>query len=68
MVFGQTIVQPRDDVGDLLRELRDVADPAAASAYIVRWSLPGARPMPRSIRPGNSVSSTRKFSATLSAL
>ena len=38
------------------------------SSRAVRWSLPGARPMPRSMRPGNSASSTRKFSATLRAL
>ena len=39
-----------------------------ASARAVRGSLPGARPMPRSMRPGWSVSSIRKFSATFSAL
>ena len=40
----------------------------SASTRMVRWSLPGARPMPTSMRPGNSVSSMRKFSATLNEL
>ena len=33
---------------------------------MVRWSVPGARPMPRSIRPGCSASSVPKRSATTS--
>ena len=36
------------------------------SAYEVTGSVPGARPMPRSIRPGNSASSILKRSATIS--
>ena len=38
------------------------------SAAAVIWSLPGARPMPKSIRPGYRASNMRKFSATLNAL
>ena len=37
------------------------------SAYAVRRSVPGARPTPRSMRPGAIASSTRNCSATLSA-
>ena len=35
-------------------------------ASAVRWSVPGARPMPRSIRPGCSASSVPNCSATTS--
>ena len=47
---------------------RSMGTPLGASARAVRASLPGARPMPRSMRPGWSVSSSRKASATLRAL
>ena len=36
------------------------------SASAVRWSVPGARPMPRSIRPGCSDSRVPNCSATTS--
>ena len=36
------------------------------SASAVSWSVPGARPMPRSIRPGCSASSVPNCSATTS--
>ena len=36
------------------------------SASAVRWSVPGARPMPRSTRPGCSASSVPNCSATTS--
>ena len=36
------------------------------SASAVTWSVPGARPMPRSIRPGCSASSVPNCSATTS--
>ena len=47
---------------------RSMGMPLGASARAVRPSLPGARPIPRSMRPGCSVSSSRNASATLSAL
>ena len=42
--------------------------PRSPNARAVTGSLPGARPMPRSMRPGKSVSSTRKVSATFKGL
>lgn len=39
-----------------------------SSAADTRPDPPGARPTPRSMRPGASASSMRKFSATLNAL
>ena len=38
------------------------------SARAVAMSVPGARPSPRSIRPGNSVASVPNASATISGL
>ena len=40
----------------------------AKLARAVRWSPPGARPMPKSMRPGYRASSMRKTSAILKAL
>ena len=44
----------------------DSASGERRSAAAVTWSVPGARPMPRSIRPGWSASSMPNCSATTS--
>jgi len=46
----------------------DIASRERRSAYAVSASVPGARPRPRSMRPGKSASRTRKASATRSGL
>ena len=61
--------RPRLQVAHLDREFLGGACAAfGLSARAVRMSPPGARPTPRSIRPGASASRTRNCSATLSAL
>ena len=68
--IGQPLVlagEERDEVGELLGELLGrQALPVRRSASAVSWSVPGARPMPRSTRPGCSASRVPNCSATTS--
>jgi hypothetical protein len=59
---------PGLQIAHLLRKGSAAACAFGLSARAVRMSPPGARPTPRSMRPGASASSTRNCSATFSAL
>jgi len=58
VTFGKTATLQQQQ---LLKTLKKVV----ANAYEVTGSVPGARPRPRSMRPGNSASNTLNRSATM---
>ena len=69
VVLGQVVLEVAEHLAELLGEV--VGRGLAAvrwRANVVSGSVPAARPMPRSIRPGNSAARMVNDSATLSGL
>ena len=69
VVRGQVVLEIGKQLGELLREVVGAAvRRSRCSANVVSGSVPGARPIPRSIRPGYRPARMLNVSATLNGL
>ncbi len=60
------VAEQRLQLQHVMRKILELVARSRRSARAVNWSVPGARPSPRSIRPGKSDSSVPNCSAMIS--